>query len=230
MTFSRVSRVRETKTGNGDGVTSCSSTSSVELRRLSLTDITVGASLTVPRPTACRSIQLVMVCVAPVAGAEEKWLTLGDHAFYPRAGRMQPLDKIVKNAIATDGLLVLKQHVGLMLRDGEVRGMEIYSPALTHFCYIRTYVDLLDQFGLPDAVVIRRPHGEALDHTLLYRRSDKQLVWDCRQTALSLVRLGQADAHAPRARKRRPARVRRAPRDSAPTMPLPLGDWAPQAG
>ena len=70
-------------------------------------------------------------------------------------------------AIATDGLLVLKQHVGLMLRDGDVRGIEIYSPALTHFCYIRTYVDLLDQFGLPDAVATRRPHGEALDHTLL---------------------------------------------------------------
>lgn len=202
----------------------------LKLRRLSLTDITVAGIAHGSAADRVPFDQLVMVCVAPVAGAEEKWLTLGDHAFYPRAGRMQPLDKIVKNAIATDGLLVLKQHVGLMLRDGEVRGMEIYSPALTHFCYIRTYVDLLDQFGLPDAVATRRPHGEALDHTLLYRRSDKQLVWDCRQTALSLVRLGQADAHAPRGRKRRPARVRRAPRDSAPTMPLPLGDWAPQAG
>lgn len=198
----------------------------LKLRRLSLAGITVAGVTFGSAAEQVALDEVVMVSFTPGAAVEEKWLALGQHAFCARAGRLQPLTAVIHDAIANDGLLVLKQHVGLMLRDGAVRGIEIYGPALAHFCYIRTFVDLLDQFGLPDAVVTRRHGDEPLEQRLLYRKSDKQLVWDCRQRALSLVRLGQGDAPAPRGRKRRllPQRL------SAPPLALPLGDWAPQPG
>lgn len=199
----------------------------LKLRRLSLAGITVAGVAYGSAATAVPEDQVVMVSFAPGAGAEEHWLALGAHAFHARAGRLQPLATVIHNAIATDGALTLKQHVRLVLRDGEVRGIEIHGPTLAHFCYIRSFVDLLDQFGLPDTVITRRSADEVLDHTLLYRRSDKQLVWDCRHKTLSLVRLGQPDAPAPRGRRQGLIKRRRG---AAPAIGLPLGDWAPQPG
>lgn len=112
-----------------------------------------------------------------------------------------------------DGWLLLEGDVALTLRDGEVRGIEIQAPVRRHFCYIRSYVDLLHLFGLPDAVHTRCGEEGPVAHTLSYRRQHKQVVWDCRADALALARLGDFGdgprvRRPPRGGRRLPVRSR----------------------
>lgn len=128
----------------------------------------------------------------------------------------------VRELASGDGWLLLEGGVALALRDGEVRGIEIQAPVRRHFCYIRSYVDLLHLFGLPDTVHTRYGEEGPVAHTLCYRRQHKQLVWDCRADALSLARLGDF-GDGPRVRRppRGGHRQRVSPRPSLGIEPLP---------
>ncbi len=170
---------------------------------------------------------------APLVGGTG-WSAHGTRVYYDHHGHELALADVVSSAIAADGLLELHAPVSLHLRDGEVCAVDIQRAALTHFCYIRSFVELLAQFGLPDAVVTQQANGAASEHRLLYRKTRKQLVWSCVHTALTLVRLGDAEGHRPRTpprgRKSRPTKSTLPLGLRAPAMLPPLGGWAPQAG
>ncbi|MBX9608292.1 MAG: hypothetical protein K2Y51_18890 [Gammaproteobacteria bacterium] len=121
-----------------------------------------------------------------------------------------------------EGWLLLEGDVALALSDGEVRGFELQAPVRRHFCYIRSYVDLLHLFGLPDAVHTRCGDDGPVAHTLSYHRQHKRIVWDCRADALVVARLGDF-GDGPRVR--RPPRgghgLRVKPRSSLGIPPLP---------
>lgn len=150
------------------------------------------------------------VVAARAAPILANWRTsaCGERLYVGHAGQPLTLSDVVDSALRSDGLLVLRENIGIVLRAGEVRAIEIYRPVLKHFCYIRSYVDLLGQFGLPEAVKTREADGNPTHRTLLYPGNSKQLVWRCRDNALNLVRLGDLDdapqrRQPPRGGKRR---------------------------
>lgn len=202
-------------------------------RRLRFSGFTVAGIAHGMPATHIDLASIANVRQAPLVG-DTGWSAHGTRVYYDHRGHELALRDVVGNAIAADGLLELKAPVSLLLKDGEVRAIDIHHAALTHFRYIRSFVELLDQFGLPDTVVTRQANGAASEHRLLYRKARKQLVWSCTHTALTLVRLGNVDEHRPRTpprgRKSRPTKSTLPLGIRAPAMVPPLGGWAPQTG
>ena len=197
-------------------------------RRLRLDEIAVAGVAYGSPATQLPLDRVVAAHVTPLAASEQSPLCA---AQFDSDRDLQPSDlqERVARAINADGVLLLREHVGIALRGGEARGIEIYRPALAHFCYIRSYVELLDQFGLPEAVKTRHVDGCPAEHTLLYSKINKQLVWDRRDNALSVVRLGD---FLERPQNRRPPRgklrvrfPRLPPGMTYPMPESPLGNW-----
>ena len=197
-------------------------------RRLRLDEITVAGVVYGSPATQLPLERVVAAHVAPLAASEQSPLYAAQFVS-DREHQPSDLADRVARTINADGVLMLREHVGIALRGAEVRGIEIYRPALAHFCYIRSYVELLEQFGLPAAVKTRHVDGSPAEHTLLYPQINKQLVWDPRDHALSVVRLGD---FLERPQNRRPPRGKRRfrlprlpPGMTSPVPGPPLGNW-----
>ena len=197
-------------------------------RRLRLDEIVVAGVAYGSPATQLPLDRVVAAHVAPLDATEHSPL-YGVQFESERDRQPSDLTDRVVRAINGDGVLMLREHVGVALRGGEVRGIEIYRPALAHFCYIRSYVELLEQFGLPKAVKTRHVDGSPAEHTLFYPKINKQLVWDRRDNALSVVRLGDflerpQNRQPPRGKRR--FRLPRLPRGMIYPVPgPPLGNW-----
>lgn len=189
-------------------------------RRLRLDDIVVsGVALGRPAAQALSARVLAARCAS--GGAHDGWKPV---TWLRPAGEEDDSSwsVILRDILAGDGWLLLEDHVGLTIRAGEVRAIEIHRPALRHFCYIRSYVDLLHLFGLPDAVHTRCGDEGPVAHTLSYHRQHKRIVWDCRANALVVAHLGDF-GDGPRFRRppRGGRRLRVNPRPSLGIPPLP---------
>ncbi|MGE0859045.1 MAG: hypothetical protein AB7I01_09890 [Gammaproteobacteria bacterium] len=156
----------------------------------------------------------------------ERVVAIGARASFPHGSVLRrehaDWEEGLRALRAGEGWLLLEGDVALALRDGEVRGFELQAPVRRHFCYIRSYVDLLHLFGLPDTVHTRCGDEGPVAHTLSYHRQHKRIVWDCRANALVVARLGDF-GDGPRVRRppRGGRRLRVNPRPSLGIPPLP---------
>ncbi|MBE1573913.1 hypothetical protein ACFORH_16275 [Amycolatopsis roodepoortensis] len=117
--------------------------------------------------------------------------------YYGADGEPLSREKVVENAVETEGVVHFPGKFSYRIVGGTVVGFAMYGGErglLAHFGYLRSRDDFLDVFGTPDLVEESFDCGELMGYRHHYRASEKKVFWDSWNDHVGSLNLGDFGA------------------------------------